>query len=82
MSWKISSSVIENGDPSQNHWTNEYKPGEKVPASGIYRCTGCGREDACNSKDPFPPQSHHQHAPNQGSIRWKLNVRANPNPAK
>lgn len=57
-------------------WTTIYHPGETVPVSGIYRCEGCKKEDACNKDDPFPPQSHHTHTTAQGKIRWKLNVRA------
>lgn len=81
MSWRIARSVIHDGDATKDYWKNEYKPGETVPVSGIFRCTGCGREDVCNKEDPFPPQSHHQHSPSQGNIRWKLNVRSNPGPA-
>lgn len=58
-------------------WTDTHGPAEKVQASGIYRCKGCKREVTCNKNDPFPPQSHHQHAPHEGDIRWKLIVRAN-----
>jgi hypothetical protein len=54
----------------------DYKPGEAVPHSGIYRCMGCGREAACNQGQPMPPQNHHQHTQNQGAIRWRLIVYA------
>ncbi len=57
-----------------------YSPGDTVPHSGIYRCAGCGRETANNENQPFPPQNHHQHHQNQGSIRWKLIVWADHNP--
>lgn len=77
MSWYIDTSVIGKGDGSQAHWTTVHKPGSNVPVSGIYRCLGCKREVASNANDPFPSQNHHQHDPGQdGSIRWKLNVRA------
>jgi hypothetical protein len=52
----------------------EHLPGSIVPDSGIYRCTNCGDEDACNKRDPFPPQNHRQHNPTAGLIRWKLLV--------
>ena len=53
----------------------ELAPGTRVPNSGIYRCMGCNREIAANEGgDPLPPQNHHQHAPAQGRIRWKLTV--------
>ncbi len=51
-----------------------HAPGLICPDSGIYRCEGCGDEIASNKGNPFPPQNHHQHAPNQGAIRWKLIV--------
>ncbi len=49
-------------------------PGTIVEHSGIYRCQGCTREIAANKGDPLPPQSHHQHQPSQGYIRWQLVV--------
>ena len=52
-----------------------YKPGDIVPYSGIYRCTSCNDEVACNAGDPFPPQNHHQHSP-PALIRWRLLVAA------
>ena len=51
-----------------------YSPGTPAPYSGIYRCDGCGSEAACNVTDPLPPQNHHQHSIQQGSIRWRLIV--------
>lgn len=57
----------------------EHSPGDTCPASGIYQCSGCGREACCNRDDPFPPQNHHQHNLWQGLIRWKLVVAANAN---
>ena len=54
----------------------EYKPGDAAPHSGIYRCTGCGREAASNQGEPLPPQNHHQHTTAQGLIRWRLIVYA------
>ena len=53
-------------------WTDTHGPAEKVQASGIYRCKGCKREVTCNKNDPFPPQSHHQHAPHEGDISLAL----------
>lgn len=51
-----------------------YHPGVPAPFSGIYRCTACGDEDACNKGYPLPPQNHRQHRPEQGAIRWQLLV--------
>lgn len=49
-----------------------HHPSQSVPHSGIYKCDGCNHEIAANENDPFPPQNHHQHNVQQGSIRWKL----------
>jgi hypothetical protein len=51
-----------------------HKPGEVCPYSGIYICTACSDEAACNKGDPLPPQNHRQHDPKLGLIRWKLLV--------
>jgi hypothetical protein len=50
----------------------EHKPGQTPPHSGIYRCMGCGREIVAEEAKSFPPQNHHQHTANQGTIRWKM----------
>ena len=59
-----------------NHeaFDTELTPGTIAPNSGIYRCTACGDENACNKGNPLPPQNHKQHSPSQGAIRWKLLV--------
>ena len=59
----------------------EYEPGSTVSWSGIYRCTGCGREVVHTTGKPLPPQNHHQHAVYQGKIRWKLVVTDSPDPS-
>jgi hypothetical protein len=51
-----------------------HQPGAAAPYSGIYRCEGCGQNDACNHGQPLPPQNHHQHNASQGKIRWRLIV--------
>jgi hypothetical protein len=51
-----------------------YNPGDICQNSGIYRCESCGDEIASNKNNPLPPQNHHQHAPNQGRIQWRLIV--------
>jgi hypothetical protein len=53
-----------------------YQPGTRVPLSGIFRCTGCGDECACNKGNPLPPQNHHQHRNYYLPIRWQLIVAA------
>lgn len=77
MSWWIDSSVLAKSDGNKAWWTTVYGPGNSVPVSGIYRCTGCKKEITSNEGDPFPPQNHHQHTSAQGNVRWKLNVRTN-----
>ena len=59
-----------------NHqeFDNAYEPGTIAANSGIYRCTNCGDENACNKGNPLPPQNHRQHSPANGPIRWKLLV--------
>jgi hypothetical protein len=51
-------------------------PGGHVPHSGIYRCTGCGREVVAEEARSFPPQNHHQHTAHQGPVIWRLAVYA------
>lgn len=51
-----------------------YGPGHVVPHSGIYKCTGCGKEIAANAGDPLPPQNRHQHNVLHGPVNWKLVV--------
>ncbi|CAH0181687.1 protein L [Stenotrophomonas lactitubi] len=77
MAWHTSTSVLLQVNATNEWWNTVYSPGDTVQVSGIYRCLGCKREITSNQRDPFPPQSHHQHAPQQGAIRWKLNVRTN-----
>lgn len=55
-------------------------PGANAPYSGIYRCLGCGKEVTSEQGNPLPPQSHHQHSPSQGPIRWLLIVYADHKP--
>lgn len=58
----------------------KHKPGQIVPYSGIYMCTNCGDEAACNHGDPFPPQNHRQHKQGQGDILWQLLVQTQKGP--
>lgn len=77
MSWWTDKSELTKSDGSKPWWTSSYGPSDKVPVSGIYRCTGCKKEITSNEGDPFPPQNHHQHSLAQGAVKWKLNVRTN-----
>ena len=60
-----------------NTWDQSHHPGDIVSFSGIYYCTVCGHEAACNKDDPFPPQNHKQHPKSCGDIQWKLVVKTN-----
>jgi hypothetical protein len=51
-----------------------HHPGAPTPYSGIYRCEGCGKEATCVQGHTLPPQNHHQHTAQQGTIRWRLAV--------
>lgn len=56
-------------------WNNAYGIGATVPASGIYRCTGCGDEITSNKDDKFPPQNRHQHVNQAVPVQWQLIVK-------
>ena len=51
-----------------------HSPRDIVAHSGIYKCTGCGKEIAASLGEPLPAQNHHQHPPAGGPIQWKLAV--------
>jgi hypothetical protein len=55
-------------------WGKTYGISAKVPASGIYRCTGCGSEITSNKGDDFPPQNDHQHPGSKADVLWELIV--------
>jgi hypothetical protein len=69
--YKYSHYLTNSSDP---RFDPTHPPGATTPHSGIYKCQGCGREAACHTGDPLPPESHHQHAPNQRAIAWRLIV--------
>jgi hypothetical protein len=80
MAWFIDSERVKQSVKTENeHWKATHRPGEDVPNSGIYFCTGCNKEAACNEGDPFPPQNHHQHNAGGPPIRWKLLVKTESN---
>lgn len=54
-------------------WDTLHQIASIVPASGIYRCEGCGDEITSNKGDRFPPQNKHQHT-NQRKVEWRLIV--------
>lgn len=61
-------------DGNNTRWTQRYSPGEKVPVSGIYRCTVCGKEITSNGDAPFPPQNRHQNS-SGSTIIWQMMIR-------
>jgi len=65
---------------SSVEFDRDHQPGQVASYSGIYLCVVCGRETAINHDEPLPSQSHHQHAPGQGAIRWRLIVYASHQP--
>jgi hypothetical protein len=69
-------------EPSPSSYFDEdFSPGIETPHAGIYRCMGCGREVGVAERHKLPPQNHHQHTTQQGAIRWRLVVYADPRPA-
>ncbi|AZE48259.1 hypothetical protein C4K04_2586 [Pseudomonas chlororaphis] len=56
-------------------WSKAYGISATVPASGIYRCIGCGDEITSNKGDKFPPQNRHQHADQKAEVLWQLIVK-------
>ncbi len=66
-----------NGDA----YDQDHSPGVAASHAGIFRCMGCGREIGIASGHILPPQNHHSHTQQQGSIRWRLIVYADHRPA-
>ena len=66
--------------PNDGDFDTLHTPGVATPYSGIYRCTGCGREVTSVYSHPLPTQNHHEHAAGQGLIRWHLVVYADHRP--
>jgi hypothetical protein len=53
-----------------------HEPGHLTPASGIYRCEGCGMSITSVQMNPLPGMSHRQHGQEHGQIRWRLVVKS------
>jgi hypothetical protein len=68
---KIDTPLLESAD----EWKYLFGVGSPVPASGIYRCTGCGHEITSNKGDNFPPQNRHQHSNPKVDVFWQLIVK-------
>jgi hypothetical protein len=65
---------------SSDEFDRDHQPGQVAPFSGIYLCVVCGRETAINHDELLPSQNHHERAPGQGAIRWRLIVYASHQP--
>lgn len=72
------SSFLQNS--SDAAFDKDYSPGSVAPYAGVYRCMGCHREIGIAEGHTFPPQNHHSHTSQQGTIRWRLAVWADHNP--
>jgi len=59
---------------TSDEFDKTYEPGSSGGWSGIYRCTGCGKECVHTSGQSMPPQNHHTHDSSQGKILWQLIV--------
>lgn len=59
---------------AQKYWITTYPADTQAPASGIYKCRGCGREVLCYEGMHLPPEYHHKHNVIQGPIFWELVV--------
>jgi hypothetical protein len=75
MAWYVDGNFLVKANGTEALWTTDYDPGASVPQSGIYKCRSCNREVTCNHGDPFPPPSHHAHAPN--AVKWRMLVWTN-----
>jgi hypothetical protein len=56
-----------------------HDPGIPALHAGIYRCTKCGHEIGIAAGHILPPQTHPQHPPSLGPIKWQLLVYAQHN---
>lgn len=55
-------------------------PGVPAQWSGIYRCSGCGREEVVRAGKPLPSDIHHPHSADHGPVLWRLIVYADQKP--
>ncbi|MEP8746114.1 protein L, partial (plasmid) [Enterobacter hormaechei] len=70
------SKIFEADTKFNSVFDTEYKPGETCEYEGIYKFTGCGKEETIAGGKTIPPQNHHQHTPAPGNILWHLFVYA------
>ena len=56
-----------------------YKPGDRTPYSGVYRCQSCAVEIVSEQANPFPPTRacrEHNSKAVTGFITWRMVVYA------
>lgn len=75
--YKHAGSVARSG---RREFDVDHLPDAMTSVSGVYRCCGCGREEASRSGESLPPRDHHRHTHSQGLIRWRLIVAADLTP--
>lgn len=59
-----------------DEWNLSYNNDATVPVSGIYLCTGCGKELTARKGDHFPHQNQHRHTDQRIAVHWRLVVKA------
>jgi hypothetical protein len=74
--YKYGNYLTQSGDGS---FEIDHGPGATAPFAGIYRCMGCHQEIGIAQGHVLPPENHHTHTQQQGAIRWRMIVFANPN---
>lgn len=58
-------------------WNSAKAAGSSAPASGIYRCTGCGHEITSNEGSKLPSLNCHRQSDSATAVSWQLVVKAN-----
>ncbi|WP_017905087.1 hypothetical protein [Pseudomonas asplenii] len=58
-----------------DEWNLSYEFDATVPVSGIYLCTGCGKELTARKGDHFPPRNQHRHSDQKVGVHWRLVVK-------
>ncbi|WP_225920153.1 protein L [Pseudomonas vanderleydeniana] len=55
-----------------DEWNLSYEFDAAVPVSGIYLCTGCGKELTARKGERFPHQNQHRHTDFKIPVHWRL----------
>lgn len=56
-------------------WNSAKAAGSASPASGIYRCTGCGHEITSNEGSKLPVLNCHKQSDPAIAVSWQLVVK-------